>query len=76
MTVWVVGRIIGPWPVPKETHCTWELCGVFEAEADAVAVCRSERHFVGPVEMNLELPETQWPGAYYPLLTENPVPKS
>ncbi|HWH75562.1 MAG TPA: hypothetical protein VNV16_14990 [Methylibium sp.] len=58
--VWVAGRMSEP---------RWELLGIFENEADAVAACATSVDFVGPVPLNLRLPEevVAWPECRYPL---------
>lgn len=64
MKLWVVGKTI------NATGTEWEFCGVFDTEKKAVAVCTTEDHFVGPVDLNFTVPpETvEWPNSYYPLL--------
>lgn len=60
--VWVAGKwIVFPGG--------WELHGVFDSEEKAIAACHSRIHFIGPVELNLELPDitVDWPGLYYPM---------
>lgn len=63
-TVYVVGRAIS-----AEGPKAWEFQGVFSSLKLAEAACRDETYFVGPAEVDQELPhETTpvWPGAYYP----------
>jgi len=48
---------------------TWAICGVFSEEKKAVSECKGNKHFVGPIPMNISLPDElqNWPGLYYPL---------
>jgi len=68
MKLWVVGRLnldrgITDYPF------VWEIMGVFSDEKLAVESCTTKVDFVGPVDMNVKLPDevVQWPGLYYPL---------
>ena len=66
---WVVGRrslADKKLTVPSDT---WQLQGVTVNEADAVAMCRDETYFIGPVPFDCALPHEQaeWKGCYYPL---------
>jgi hypothetical protein len=47
----------------------WSIQGVFETEAEAVAVCRGPFWFIGPMTMGECLPveNVRWDGAYYPV---------
>jgi len=60
--LWIVGRVteLGD----------WQFQGVFDTEEAAVAACKDETWFVGPVALNEELPEEamDWPGAYFPIV--------
>lgn len=64
MKLWIVGKLT-EWPA-------WELVGVFDSEAAAVAACLGPSYFVGPATLNEPTgPETQdWPEAYHPHLKE------
>jgi len=64
MELWVVGKVV------FEDRQRWEIQGVFDNEALAVAACRDEWYFVGPVVLNEVLPHesVEWPGAYYPCI--------
>lgn len=57
--IYIVGNYLGQ---------TWELLGVFTDEKDAIKACSLRTHFVGPVDLNVRLPDEQikWPGCYYP----------
>jgi hypothetical protein len=61
-TLFVVGK------VDVLSPRQWEFMGVFDDEELAMEACKDERYFVGPVELNETIPETQteWPMAYYP----------
>jgi hypothetical protein len=45
-----------------------EFQGVFENEKDAIDACRDERYCIGPVKLNVSLPDKceVWPGSYFP----------
>jgi hypothetical protein len=63
--VWVVGRHMGLSP----DGTAWEFQGVFSTERAAVAACRDHTYFVGPAEVDVEIPHetaVTWPGAFYP----------
>lgn len=63
--VWVCGKNVAE----VEAGIVWELQGVFTTRESAIAACKSERYFIGPVELNKELPDetTDWKGCEYPL---------
>ena len=65
--LYIVGKI------NRDNYLEWEFMGIFEEESDAVQACHDDRHFVGPVELNEELPEEQkvWVGSYYPITLKN-----
>jgi len=48
----------------------WEMNGVYDNLESALAACRDENYFVGPVVLNQPFAEPDttivWPGAYYP----------
>ena len=50
----------------------WEVVGVFTSRERAVAACSSDRHFVGPMRVNIEWPDPscEWAGLWYPLREE------
>lgn len=61
-TVWVVGQY-------RADTGNWDIQGVFSSEAKAVAACRTDAYFVGPLTLDAELPhelQRDWPGSYYP----------
>lgn len=64
MKIFIVGQITCYEP----GKMGWELAGVYSDQAKAEAACKDDRYFVGPVELDVALPEetTVWPGAYYP----------
>ena len=68
MKMWVVGRLnfdrgITDYPF------VWQIMGVFSDEELAVKSCTTEHDFVGPIDLNVKLPDevVKWPGLYYPL---------
>lgn len=65
-TLWVCGKHRGNL---EDGSPAWDLQGVFDTEAAAVAACASLRDFVGPVPLNQPLPHgaTEWPHCRYPL---------
>jgi len=44
-----------------------EVVGVFSTEEKAAAACTEWNRFIGPLEMDTAAPDTEWPGAYYPM---------
>jgi len=64
MTLFVVGEI------NKKNPDEWSFCGIFDSEKKAVSICKTEEHFVGPIELNHILPDKIIPctDGYYPLL--------
>lgn len=68
MKLWVVGKVLN---TDHHMGCDiWEFAGVFDDEKKAVAACKTGNYFIGPIELNFEVPEpsVDWPNAYYPLL--------
>lgn len=65
-TLWVVGEYIDE----TERGAVWDIRGIFDDGAMAIAACRNERWFVGPVAMNKILPPHPdvWEGCWYPLM--------
>ena len=65
-TLWVTGKHRGKL---DDGSPAWDLQGVFDSEAAAVAACESVRDFIGPVPLNQRLPQgaTEWPHCRYPL---------
>lgn len=65
MTLYVVGK------VTNGEMKAWELMGVFSVEADAIHACKDSAYFVGPVPLDVALPDqtVEWVGAYYPHAT-------
>ena len=60
--LWIVGKEL------DYTKSAWEFQGVFDAESDAIAACKTERYFIGPALVNKAVPDrrAEWNGAYYP----------
>lgn len=60
MKVWVVGR---------SHRDSWELRGIYTSEYSAEDRCALDTDFVGPVNVDEDLPEeiVDWPGLRYPL---------
>lgn len=59
--VWICGKV--------GTKTGWDIQGVFSSEALAVAACRSAEYFIGPLALDVALPDesSPWPRAYWPL---------
>lgn len=66
--VWIAGKCIEV----TDVGIVWEIAGIFDREDDAINVCLDEDYFVGPIEINVQLPECilKWPKPYYPHLEE------
>jgi len=64
MKLWVVGKIKS-----EDNYNEWDFQGVFDTALKAESACQDRLWFVGPVELNEELPaETfEWPESYYPI---------
>ena len=61
--VYIVGRL-----EPVGDKVLLEVDGVFDDYERAVKVCKTPRHFIGPVPLNETLPTKgiAWPGMHYP----------
>lgn len=67
--LYVVGHVGGDHPE------AWQIRGVYDDEAKAVAVCCDDEHFVGPVIMNATFPfeACDWPGLWFPTFQKKPA---
>lgn len=65
--LWIAGY------ATDENATDWYFQGVFDTEDAAVAVCKTELHFVAPAVLNEVLPDEveDWEGCYYPLADGN-----
>lgn len=72
MTLWLAGRMNVDPAVALSSCEPWEVLGIYDEEAKAVARCTSWYDFVGPIRLNEDAPEPTipWPGCYYPLAKE------
>lgn len=61
-TVYVVGKFVLVY-----NKGLLELEGIFTDYNRAVEACKTIDHFVGPVPLNQQLPDGDWPGLYYPI---------
>jgi hypothetical protein len=63
--MWIVGSYRGT----TMDGTVWQLAGVFDSEAAAVAACVDGDDFIGPCPLNQALPHNRmkWPGCRYPL---------
>jgi hypothetical protein len=61
-TVYICGKV-------RDEAEHWEFFGVFTNEEDALALCTTPQHFVGPVILNQPLDDEPqvWPGAVFPI---------
>ena len=61
--VYIVGRL-----EPVGDKVLLEVDGVFDNYKRAVRICKTPRHFIGPVPLNKTLPKEgiAWPGMHYP----------
>lgn len=70
MIVWVVGLHRGEMIISNQIHFyAWELIGIFPSEDEALKVCRTNLHYLGPVELGKDMGDSsndEWIGAYYP----------
>ena len=62
--LWVVGKIMS-----DEQYLQWEIIGVFDEEAKALAACRTQNHFLGTVVLNQDVGDEpqEFPNTRYPL---------
>lgn len=70
--VWVTGKVVNS----ESTPMAWAIQGVFDTKEKAIAACRSEWYFIGPLRINEALPDEnkEWPGCTYPMATEEMKP--
>lgn len=59
--LWIVGRVV-------DASGRFEFQGVFSEQVLAIQACRDETYFMGPADLNVQLPHeaSEWPGACYP----------
>lgn len=71
--LWAAGRV-HEWREPDDGGADWSFQGVLDSEEKAIAACRDDSYFIGPVKLNEQLPHDRlaWPGAYYPHLESKP----
>lgn len=50
-------------------YAEWHLQGLSFDEQEAIAMCRDEHYFIGPLPVGVALPhdKVEWVGAYFPL---------
>lgn len=60
--------VVGDYKAQHELGVIWDFQGVFDTKKKAENACKTINHFVGPVPLNKQLPEspTVWPDCYYP----------
>lgn len=70
--IWVAGRVVNS----ESSPIAWAIQGVFETKEKAIAACRDEWYFIGPLRLNESLPDTnkEWPGCFYPLAEKDSQP--
>lgn len=72
MKLFVVGEYFGEHQGLREgkpyDYIVWEFHGVFDNEELALKACIRDNFFIGPVNLNQELPDEpeNWPGCYFP----------
>ena len=66
--VFVVGKIVREMQPQKNSLLDWELMGIFDNYDNALKICTSDCHFIGPVELNKHLrsENSDWDGLHYP----------
>jgi len=66
--LWVVGQFKGSYQYKNISGVCWDLNGIHETEEAAINSCRDDSYFIGPIELNVALPDetTTWPGCYFP----------
>ena len=64
MQLWLAGRSFDDEP--------WEVLGIYSSEELAVKRCKLYNDFVGPLDLDIDLPEetTGWLDSYYPLASD------
>lgn len=67
--IWICGRREDRGDLPGH----WHLQGVSDDEETALAMCRDETYFIGPIPKNVALPHgnLEWVGCYFPLKKES-----
>lgn len=62
---WIVGEYVD--------GDNWEVVGIAADEAAAIAACKHDKHFVGPLVVGDfdYAPKSPWPGCRYPLADAN-----
>jgi len=60
--LWAVGEVF------NLSVGSWVMIGVFKNKCVAIANCKNENCFIGPINVDEPLPNLGlWPGAHYPL---------
>lgn len=68
MNLFIVGHF------PPDEDEKWEFVGVFNTKSEAESHCITNRHFIGPAELNevtTHTVGTVWPDCYYPKGQDN-----
>ena len=70
MEVWIVGKLVKE----HDEGIEWEFQGVFSKKELAISACVDDLFFIGPAEIDKELPlvQTDWIGCYYPRMEDGP----
>lgn len=63
--------VVGAW---RGADVQWEMIGIFDDKALAVAACVKDEYFIGPKILNVASPDESepWPGCWYPRLQAEP----
>lgn len=64
--VWIVGR---------SNESSWELLGIYDNEKTALQRIKTHNDFIGPVELNQDLPNeiVDWPNLLFPIEAQEPA---
>lgn len=77
--IWVVIRRSGPEEIDSHDGLArYMIQGLATTESIAVAMCRDETYYIGPMPVNYALPHErcEWPGLYCPLMKVEDEPAS
>ena len=72
MKLWVVGKNVAL--EAKTNTWSWELEGIFDDKFLALYACTTDKHWIGPLDLNETVAETiPWPGAWFPKVQDEPI---
>ena len=67
MIIWICGEALS-WNRIEVTE--WNVIGIYLKEEDAKRACKTELHFIGPIEIDTPWYDGWWEGVYYPQTEE------